>query len=216
MTSRRTTIASGNPEIRTICACGASLRFVWTFFYLEVNGLNGLCIAQWPDEADLPGFKATMNQYLNQVQALSYKFAQLISRAFGLEPSALSRFYDTAERMQHRSKIVKYPPRDTVSSSQGVGPHFDAGFLTFLLQASPHPGLQVQNLRGDWIDAPPVPDTFVINIGKGLEAVTQGMAKATSHRVLSPPAGSTPRYSIPFFQNISQTVKLAENILQCE
>jgi isopenicillin N synthase-like dioxygenase len=29
-------------------------------------------------------------------------------------------------------QIVKYPTRDEVASEQGVGPHFDAGFLTFV------------------------------------------------------------------------------------
>ena len=36
-----------------------------------------------------------------------------------------------------------------------------------LLQASDHAGLQVQNVSGEWIDVPPRPYTFVINIGKG-------------------------------------------------
>jgi isopenicillin N synthase-like dioxygenase len=72
-----------------------------------------------------------------------------------------------------------------------------------LLQASDHPGLQVQNLSGEWIDVPPLPNSFVINIGKALDSATGGLARATSHRVLSPTKGSTPRYSVPFFQNIS-------------
>jgi len=49
----------------------------------------------------------------------------------------------------------------------------------------------------------------------GLEMVTYGLTRATSHRVLSPPAGSTPRYSIPFFQNISQNLRLNEIRLDC-
>jgi len=36
-----------------------------------------------------------------------------------------------------------------------------------LLQASPHQGLQVQNLSGQWIDVPPIHGSLVINIGKG-------------------------------------------------
>jgi len=117
-------------------------------------------------------------------------------------------FFDPV--MQHRAKVVRYPPAFDVDSDQGVGPHFDSGFLTFLLQASSHKGLQVQNLSGEWIDVPPIPGTFVVNIGKGLEMVTYGLARATSHRVLSPPTGSTPRYSIPFFQNIRQDLRLGE------
>jgi hypothetical protein len=49
----------------------------------------------------------------------------------------------------------------------------------------------------------------------GLEKVTQGLARATSHRVLAPAAGTSPRYSIPFFQNLAQDVRLSEPVLQC-
>jgi len=34
-------------------------------------------------------------------------------------------------------QIVKYPTRDEVASEQGVGPHFDAGFLTFVSSRLP-------------------------------------------------------------------------------
>jgi len=168
--------------------------------------------AQWPKEESLPGFKATMKEYLSAVEALSYNFTQLMSESLGLGPNGLDQFFDERSKMQHRCKVVQYPSLDKVSSSQGVGPHFDAGFLTFLLQASPHQGLQVQNSAGSWIDVPPIDGTFVVNIGKGLEAVSRKVCLATSHRVLSPPPGST-RYSMPFFQNISQTVRLADHLL---
>ncbi|KAL0957124.1 hypothetical protein HGRIS_003216 [Hohenbuehelia grisea] len=168
--------------------------------------------SQWPPEALVPGFKETMEQYLLQVQEMSYKLSELLAEALGLPKNGLSQFYDAPEFMQHRGKVVKYPPSN--AAEQGVGPHYDAGFVTILLQASPHEGLQVQNLSGEWINAPPIPGTFVINFGKALEFVTRGLARATSHRVL-PPKGDTPRYSVPFFQNIGLGVRLAERVLEC-
>jgi len=86
---------------------------------------------QWPDEKLIPGFRETLERYLDQVENLSYKFSSLISEAFGLGPDGLSQFYDTPDLMQHRAKIVKYPVVQG-SSDQGVGPHYDAGFLTFV------------------------------------------------------------------------------------
>jgi isopenicillin N synthase-like dioxygenase len=69
--------------------------------------------------------------YLEEVESLSYKFSSLMAEAFGLAENGLAHFYDTKELMQHRGKIVKYPPV-IGGSDQGVGPHYDAGFLTFV------------------------------------------------------------------------------------
>ena len=91
-----------------------------------------------------------MERYLAQIQALGYKFIGFLAEAFGLPLDALSCFYDSDDRMQHRSKvgilhsiilfifhfvstkIVMYPPLGNAASDQGVGPHYDAGFLTFV------------------------------------------------------------------------------------
>lgn len=72
-----------------------------------------------------------LERYLDQVQELSYKFSSLIAESFGLGSDGLSQFYETPELMQHRAKIVQYPVVEG-SSDQGVGPHYDAGFLTFV------------------------------------------------------------------------------------
>ncbi|KAJ2218798.1 hypothetical protein IW143_002969 [Coemansia sp. RSA 520] len=104
---------------------------------------------------------------------------------------------------QQRGKLIKYPVVDELDPSDGThgaGPHHDtASLLTILFQATDHPGLQVQNQHGQWIDAAPIPDTFVVNIGTGLEYLVQGIATATTHQVISPPVGTGPRYSVPFF-----------------
>jgi isopenicillin N synthase-like dioxygenase len=69
----------------------------------------------------------------------------------------------------------------------------------------------VQNKSGDWIPAPPLDGSLVVNIGRALEAVTGGVCTATTHRVnLRPenfidaegkPLG--PRFSFPVFQGMS-------------
>ncbi|EPQ56812.1 Clavaminate synthase-like protein [Gloeophyllum trabeum ATCC 11539] len=171
--------------------------------------------SQWPQENMIPGFKATWNTYLSQVEDLGYDFVQLLAECLDLPSDALNEFFDKDKiienakgNVMHQAKIVKYPPVGTVESNQGIGPHFDAGFLTFLLQASANPGLQVQNMAGEWIDVFPIPGTFVINIGRALEHVTQGLARATCHRVVAPLRGTSSRYSIPFFQNLRQEVCL--------
>ena len=85
---------------------------------------------KWPDEALIPGFRSVVERYLDQVQDLSYKFSSLVAEAFGLGPGGLSPFYDARE-LQHRAKIVQYPVTEG-SNDQGVGPHYDGGFLTFV------------------------------------------------------------------------------------
>jgi isopenicillin N synthase-like dioxygenase len=79
---------------------------------------------------------------------------------------------------------------------QGVGAHKDSGFLAVLLQDKVA-GLEVEGEDG-WNDAPPIPGTFIINVGEILEIASNGYLRANVHRVVSPPAG-TDRLSIAFF-----------------
>jgi len=72
-----------------------------------------------------------MERYFNHVQTLGDAFSSLVAEALGLGTNGLSRFYDSPELMQHRGKIVRYPIVEG-GNDQGVGPHFDGGFLTFV------------------------------------------------------------------------------------
>ncbi|GJE89980.1 clavaminate synthase-like protein [Phanerochaete sordida] len=166
--------------------------------------------SQWPAESLLPGFRRSFEDYVQKCQELANDVLALVAEALGLPRDAFAHFFE--ENNQDRVKIVKYPA-PTGDSTQGVGPHYDSGFLTLLLQASPHRGLQVQNVSGEWVDATPIPGTFVVNMGKAMETVTQGVAIATTHRVLSPEKDSTPRYSIPFFQIIKRGTVIGDEVL---
>ena len=95
-------------------------------------------------------------------------------------------------------KVIRYPgrPGDGAAERQGVGPHKDGGILTAVLQHKIS-GLEVETEEG-WVSAPPIPGTFVVNIGELLELASDGYLKATVHRVTSPPAG-TERLSLAYF-----------------
>ncbi|KAM0749212.1 Clavaminate synthase-like protein [Meredithblackwellia eburnea MCA 4105] len=176
--------------------------------WYKIQGPN-----QWPEENWLPGFRDTFERYIEVLTGFSFELTSLIAEALYLTPNAFEVFYGDHSRLQHRMKIIKYPAVDELepgASNQGVGPHYD-GWLTLLLQGDDLPGLQAQSPHsGKWVDVTPIPDTLVVNLGKGMEHVTQGVAIATTHQVLNPPPGRGPRYSIPFFPRISIDAKLSE------
>ncbi|MCJ1474022.1 hypothetical protein MMC13_002680 [Lambiella insularis] len=168
---------------------------------------NLLSPNQWPDPSLLPSFRPTFEAYITAMSHLATRFTSLIALALDLPPTAFDRFFDPDQ--QHKLKIVKYPDAGALGiptaepAGQGVGPHKDSMLTSYLLQASPHRGLQAQNRAGEWIDCPPRPGTLVVAIGQGLEALTRGVCASTTHRVLSPRAGEGPRFSVPFFQGVS-------------
>jgi isopenicillin N synthase-like dioxygenase len=141
--------------------------------------------------------------------SLGQRFLRVVANALSLPTETFHGFLSD----QHRLKAVHYPAiEDTEMSSniQGVGPHKDSsGWWTFLLQASPPHirGLQVLNRGGDWVDVPIVPNTFVVNIGQAFEVVTNGVCKATTHRVLG---GPFERFSVPFFQGVRRNLTKGE------
>lgn len=162
--------------------------------------------SQWPSNDILPGFREVLTTYHAEVTALSYRFVHLVTEALDLSPSAFDPLF--RGNPQHRVKVVRYHPSTT--SNQGVGPHKDSsGWWTFLLQADNQEGLQVLNHSGEWISAPPIEDTFIVNIGQGFEVATGGKCPATTHRVVSPQNGRE-RYSVPFFQGIDLDVGVEE------
>jgi len=166
--------------------------------YTRLQGPN-----QWLKTDAVPCLRSIVERYIAALEDLASRFLDLVTEALSLPSSSLSRFTGPQDRL----KLVHYRPAADApvgAQSQGVGPHKDSsGWMTFLLQASDPSikGLQVLSKDGEWLDAPPVPGTLVVNMGQALEVVTNGVCKATTHRVLLPP-GDYDRYSVPFFQGV--------------
>ncbi|GGF30335.1 isopenicillin N synthase family dioxygenase [Subtercola lobariae] len=149
----------------------------------------------WPEA--LPELEPVVERWNAELSAVSLK----LLRAWALSLGSPEDVFDEAFADHPFSliKIVRYPGESDETVKQGVGTHRDGGVLTLLLVEPGKGGLQVE-YDGEWVEAPPMPGAFVVNIGEMLELATGGYLKATLHRVQSPRVGSD-RISIPFFFN---------------
>ena len=145
----------------------------------------------WPDQ--LPALRETVIDWQNRLSELSLTLMRAWAQSLGADADVFDDAF--AHNPSTLTKIVRYP--GSPEPAQGVGAHKDYGVLTLLYVEEGKAGLQVEK-DGEWIDAPPIPGAFVVNIGELLEVATGGYLKATIHRVLSP-RGEDDRISVPFF-----------------
>lgn len=145
---------------------------------------------------DLPGMKETVLEYMAEMTTLGHRLMGLLSLSLGLPEDYFHRHYTQDPTLLFR--IFHYPPQaahDAVDYPWGVGAHTDYGILTILKQDLVG-GLEVQTSQG-WVAVPPVPDTFVCNIGDMLDFLTRGLYRSAPHRVRN--VSGQERYSWPFF-----------------
>jgi isopenicillin N synthase-like dioxygenase len=148
---------------------------------------------QWPEEADLPGFRAHVLDYVDIMDAFARRFLPAVAAALDLPPD----WFDAAfADSQFTFRLSHYPPVAPEDNQFGIAPHTDSNFMTFLAQTEV-PGLQVRMPGGEWLDVPFVPGSFAVNSGDMLHRWSNGRFKSTPHRAL-PPQGRD-RYAIPFF-----------------
>ncbi|BBY29160.1 oxidoreductase [Mycolicibacterium sediminis] len=145
----------------------------------------------WPD---LPGFADAVTAYYDAVLEVGGRLLWAFAVALGEDPDVFSRH---ATKTPSQLRLVHYPYNPDAQDAIGIGAHTDYECFTLLKPTAP--GLEVMNGAGEWIDVPPVPGTFVVNIGDLLELWTNGTFVATSHRVRKV---VEERYSFPLFFNV--------------
>lgn len=136
---------------------------------------------QWP--AFVPSLQEAALSYFDK----AHEVARLLMRGFALGMNLDEQFFmRTCDKPMSRASFVYYPaqPEDSGEQQFGVGPHTDFGVLTVLCQDNTG-GLQVQDVNGDWIHAPPIEGTLVVNVGDLLSRWTAGVYKSTPHRVVN-------------------------------
>jgi isopenicillin N synthase-like dioxygenase len=147
----------------------------------------------WPD--NLPGFRETMTRYSIAVRLLARRIFGAFALALDLPED---HFLPLTDRHMSLIRILYYPsqPGPLDERQLGTGAHTDHECFTILFQDRVQ-ALQVKNKRGEWIDAPPIPGTFVVNIGDQMARWTNGLFQSTLHRVAN--LSGQARHSIPCF-----------------
>lgn len=180
------------PDLKESYYCGAELPDDHPYVVAGIRGYGG---NQWPE--GLPGFREQMLAYYAAVRALGDRLMALLALSLDLPEDHFVAMY---AQPCANVRLIHYPPQpvDARVNQIGAGAHTDWGGITILLQDDTG-GLEVQNAAGDWIAAPPLPGTFVINLGDLVRRWTNDLYRSNMHRVRNGNAAGRDRYSVPFF-----------------
>jgi len=157
--------------------------------------------------------RETVLQYIDEVIQIGHIVMKAVALSLNLEAGYFYSRYTKDPLILFR--IFHYPFVDWDLQSRpleswGVGEHTDYGLLTILKQDSVG-GLQVKS-RGQWIEAPPIENTFICNIGDMLDRMTGGLYRSTPHRVLNKSGKSRLSFPLFFDPGFDTIPKKIENI----
>ena len=135
----------------------------------------------FPDEskhAALKGWKAAMEKYHADCTAVGHRVNRLIALSLGLPAGFFAPFFD---RPMATLRLLHYD-QTTSAPADGVfacGAHTDYG-MTTLLATDAVAGLQIEVGEGEWLDVPPQPDAFIVNLGDSESHVSFGLMWSAS------------------------------------
>ncbi|KAI1265968.1 Clavaminate synthase-like protein [Xylariaceae sp. FL1019] len=160
----------------------------------------------WPHGSEVTSFRPRMERLYGELQSLASKLLGLLAISLGKEADFFAPYLEDS---LSTLRLLYYPPATKVSNGSMTAldsdiltspeeitvklsctPHTDSGILTLLHQDSTG-GLEVLNASKQWVPAPYLSGSIVVNIGDLMAQVSGGVFCATMHRVRAPPEGRT-------------------------
>ena len=171
-------------------------------------GVFGYGPNQWPE--GLPGFKEALLDYHAAMRAFGRRIFAAFALALELDED---HFAPLLGKPMAHMRVLHYPSQDgPIDERQiGIGAHSDYECFTILC-TDDVPALQVLNSAGEWIQAPPIPGAFIVNVGDLMARWTNDYFASTVHRAIN--RSGRERYSIPFFYGI-ESEKVVEILPTC-
>ena len=177
-------LAQGGAKMQDDVVADLKESFLWGYQDADghtpedhpIRGAN-----HWP--TSVPELQPAAVAYYQHAERVAMCLLRGFAQGMGLSADFFLR---RCERPLSRASFVYYPAQPEALGSRqfGVGPHTDFGVLTVLCQDDVG-GLQVQTPDGDWIHAPPIPGTLVVNVGDLLARWTDDHCRSTPHRVVN-------------------------------
>ena len=148
----------------------------------------------WPTE--LPTFKQSALDSIYIADKLTLRILSM----FDVILNTGTVLVDAHKEMFNTTRILHYPAYTgpLLDKQMRIGEHSDYGTITLLWQINDVPGLEVQDLNGNWHPVPYADDGVVVNIGDLLQRWTNDYFKSTKHRVVNTHIDQE-RFSMPHF-----------------
>lgn len=165
---------------------------------LGVAEING--IGRWPS---IGGFREDVSAAWSEYTELADNVLEVLALASGIEQDFFVTRCDSRElnsmRLLHYAEQTQ-PHRD---GSVGIAAHTDFECITLLYQSAA--GLELRDTHGNWFDAPVGHDRIIVLLGDMLERWTNGLFKATGHRVRET---DNKRFSIVMFNAVNPEIEV--------
>jgi len=136
----------------------------------------------WPDIA---GFRENVLRYYGSVTAMGRTLSEVFSRMLGMDRDYINRL--SGERAPRTMRLLHYPANDTPADDRNVGISAHTDFECFTIIHQTAGGLELTGVDGEWYKAPSDIGSFTVLMGDMLERFSNGLLKATGHRVVHTP-----------------------------
>lgn len=173
---------------------------------------SSLILNKWPVGQDT--FRETVLEFYQACAEAAEKVCFAFALALQLPESF---FADRHNQQNYTLRLLHYPPIEQTPKPEQVraGEHSDYGSFTLLFQDQVG-GLEVCTSSGEWIAAPCIPGTVVVNTGDLMQRWTNHVFCSTKHRVRIPKDDRVKRsrYSLACFCHPNNDTEIA--CLDCQ